>query len=45
MAGPWTIKLRYTAPARTDAEAQQAELAANLLFASTLTQIVAPPAP
>jgi hypothetical protein len=45
MAGPWTIKLRYTAPARTDAEAQQAEQAANLLFASTLSQIVAPPAP
>ena len=45
MAGPWTIKLRYTAPAATDAEIQRAELSANLLFASTLSRIVDPPTP
>jgi hypothetical protein len=38
----WAFKLRYTAPAASDAAAQQAALAADRLWAQTLTEIARP---
>lgn len=38
--GPWTIELRYSRPVADDADARQAELTADLLFAGALNDII-----
>lgn len=40
--GDWILKLRYSAPAPTDAAAAQADAAADLLFDGALSEIVNP---